>query len=263
VARDISHLEPAERDPVRLRRTGWPIGVIMVAGGVLVMAAYLLKLRADAKDDRPHIVGRLIMATFGGRDQHGNIFATSMLEDKITLIAPLSGRNEARMAESLRVMKMVAERFPEDEQLRFVGITVDPENDGPAQLQAMLDDLGVGDDARWFFVQAEEKNAVGYLRHKLRLETSETIRLEGQEVKRFRSAIALIDPNLHLLEPQYDFNLAREVEEEARQVLQDDPERAERLDAKAHTDDVKRAEERLFRSLEYVRKGDLKEGKKK
>jgi cytochrome oxidase Cu insertion factor (SCO1/SenC/PrrC family) len=262
VASDLSDLQPAERDPVQLRRTGLTLAVIMVVGGIFVMAAYRMKLRADAKDERPNMVSRLT-EKFGGRDQNLKAFTTSMLEDKITLITPISGKEKGRMAEALRVMTMVAAKFPEDDQLRFVGITVDPENDGPEQLRAMLAELGVADDPRWFFVQAEEKNAVGYLRNKLRLETEETVRIDGEQVDRFRSAIVLVEPNLHLLAPQYDFNVAREWQERARKLAEEDPEEAARRDLAGRTEEVRKAEESLLRSLEFIRKGDLKEGKKR
>lgn len=243
-----------------MRKTGWTIAIVMVVGGVIVAGAYLRKLRADERDNRPKIVGRLTQM-FGGLDQNEKGFKTQMLTDKITLLTPIAGREKARTAESLRVMKMVAEKFSGDDSFRFVGLAVDAANDGPEEFRAMLGELGVAEDVRWKFVQAEEKNVIGFLRNKLRIETTETIRLDGEEVKRFRSEIVLIDPNLHVLEPRFDFNLAREAQEEAVQLLEKDPERAEKLNAKEHTEAVKKAEERLLEAIEDIRKGDLKEGK--
>lgn len=244
---------------MQLRRTALVITFVMLVGGFLVATAYIIKLRAEARDPRPHIVGRLTQA-FGARDQHGKAFVTTQLQDKISLVTPLSGKDAVRMEESLRVMKMVAEKYPGDDLFRFVGITVDPESDGPEQLRGMLEGLGVADDPRWFFVQAEEKNARGYLRSKLRLETVETIPVDGEKVKRFRSAIVLLDQNLHVLEPQYDFNLAREVQEDAKRVLKEEPKEAERLQAGNYTEEVAKAESSLLKSIEYVRAGNLKEG---
>ncbi len=261
MARNISHLEAAERDPAKLRRTGLTIAVVMMLGGIIITLTYIMKQRADAKDGRPHVVQRLT-EKFGGRDQNNKAFTTEQLAGKISLITPLAGSEKERMAESLRMMKAVAETFPDEENLRFVGITVDPEQDGPKELEAMLDELGVGNDKRWIFVQAEEKNARGYLRHKLRLETEERIPSVDQGwIKRFRSTIVFIDENLHVLEPQYDFNDALEIQEDARRMLKDDPKRAEKLDAKSQTDAFKRTEERFFRTLEDIREGNLKEGK--
>ena len=80
-------------------------------------------------------------------------------------------------------------------------------------------------------------------------------------VKRFRSTVVFIDQNLHVLEPQFDFNKALEVQEDARQMLESDPEKAEKYKAKEHIDDFKKAEERFYEALQYIRNGNLREGK--
>lgn len=257
--RDISDLEPAERDPAQLRKTGLIIAAVMILGGVLVMAAYLIKTQLDGKDDRPHIVGRL-EEVFGGRDHHGKAFSTSMLKGKITLLMAVDGEEEEHLQESFRMMKAVADKYPDDDLYRFVGITVNPENDGSEELKAMLEKLGVADDPRWIFVQAEEKNARGYLRDNLRLGTERSIGKDGKEVKVFDSIIVFIGPKLHVFEPSYNFQYAKEVQEDAIHLLEKDPEKAERLNAKNHTEDLKAAEESFFQKLEYIREGKIKEG---
>ncbi len=158
MARTTGHLEPAERDPAQLRRTGLAIAVVMLIGGVLVTMAYRIKHREDEQDSRPHVVQRLTEVFFG-RDQNNKAFSTEQLKGRITLFTPLSLREEERMMESLKAMKEVALKFPEDEKLCFLGITVDPEQDNPELLKAALEKLGVGGDERWFFVQAEEEAA--------------------------------------------------------------------------------------------------------
>lgn len=232
----------------------------MMAGGVLIAMAYLGKLRSQADDRRPSIVQRLT-EKFGGRDQNNQAFTTEHLEGKITFLTPLKGSEEARMAQSLRMMKEVAEKFPDDDKLRFVGITIDPESDGPDELKAMLEKLGVGEDERWIFVQAEAKNARGYLRHKIRLEYEEKIPSTTKGwTKRFRSPIVFIDENLHILEPQYNFNEAFEVQEDAKRMLKDDPELAAKYKAENHVDGLAGAEEKFYETLEHIRSGELKEG---
>lgn len=257
--RDISDLEPAERDPAQLRKTGLIIASIMILGGILIVVAYLIKTRLDAQDDRPHVVGRL-EEIFGGRDQNGKAFVTSMLKGKITLFLGVDGEEQDRMTESLRMMKMVAEKFPDDDTFRFVGVTVNPKHDGPEELRAMLEELGVGDDPRWFFVQAEEKNARGYLRDNLRVETRRTVYIDKKKVDLFDAIIVLLDPNLHVFEPRYRFDFAKEVQDDAIRLLEEDPKEAERLNAKDHTEELKIAEESFFQKLKYIREGKIKEG---
>ena len=259
VARDISHLEPAERDPVQLRKTGLAITVIMLIGGILVTVAYRIKYRADEQDTRPHMVQRLTEVFFG-RDQNNKAFTTEQLKGKLTVFTPLSLKDESRMQQALEIMKEMAQKFPDDDKLRFLGITVNPENDGPEQLKSILEKLGVADDERWFFVQAEEEAARGYIRHKIRVEFRESIPSPSGPRQRFRSTLVFIDENLHVLNPAFDLNLAREVEEDARQMLENDPDKAEKLKARERINDLEKAAERFYEVLQYIRNGDLKEG---
>ena len=143
---------------MQLRRTGLAITAIMLIGGILVTVAYRIKHGADEQDTRPHVVQRLTEVFFG-RDQNNGAFTTEQLKGQVTVFTPLSLREEDRMQQALETMKEMAQKFPDDDRLRFLGITVDPENDGPEQLKSALEKLGVADDERWFFVQAEEEAA--------------------------------------------------------------------------------------------------------
>ncbi len=232
----------------------------MMVGGIVIAGAYLLKLRGEEQSGRPPIVARL-KENFLGRDQNNKVFEMAQLEGRVCLIAPIAGKEKERIAETLRVMKMVAEKYPEDRDLRFVGVTVDPENDGPEELKALLRDLGVAEDPRWLLVQAEEDSARNYLKEQLRLDTTEVIMVDGDRINRFLSLMAVVDPYLHLRQ-HYNFNQAREVQEDARRLLEEDPAEAERLRAADHTDDLKAAEEHLIRTLDYLRKEELGAGKK-
>ncbi|HBM78811.1 MAG TPA: hypothetical protein DD438_11925 [Verrucomicrobiales bacterium] len=259
MARRPIHLEPAERDPAKLKKTGLSIAVLMMIGGVLVTFAYRLKHQADEQDARPHVVQRLTEVFFG-RDQNKKAFSTEQLKGKTTLFTPLSLREGERMREALSAMRDLSRRFPDDESLRFLGITVDPEADGPDELQRLLAELGVADDKRWYFVQAEEEAARGYIRHKIRAEFKESVSsLEGPRA-RFRSTLVFIDENLHVLAPMFDLNLAREVAADAERLLEENPEEARRLKAQERVDDVEKARARLNAVLRYIREGDLKEG---
>jgi len=244
---------------VQLRKTGLAIAVIMLIGGILVTAAYRIKRQADERDPRPHVVQRLTEVFFG-RDQNNKAFTTEQLKGKLTVFTPLSLRDEDRMHQSLEMMKEMAQKFPDDDRLRFLGITVDPGNDGPEQLKSVLEKLGVADDERWFFVQAEEEAARGYIRHKIRVDFRESIPSPDGPRQRFRSTLVFIDENLHVLNPAFDLNRAREVEQDARQMLENDPEEAEKYKAREHVNDLEKAVERFYGVLQYIRDGDLKEG---
>ena len=259
VARKIGSLEPAERNPAQLRKTGLAIAAIMMIGGLLVTVAYRMKLNAEERDRRPHVVQRLTEVFFG-RDQHNRAFSTDQLKGKVTFFTPISLGEEERMEQVLSLMVELSKKYSENENLRFVGFTIQGEKDGPEELQGLLEKLGVAGDERWLFVQAEEDSVRGYIRHKIRVEFEETISsLEGP-VKRFRSTLVFIDENLHVLEPHFDLNAALEVQEDARRMLENDPDRAEKYKAGDRLDDYRKARERILEVFNFMLEGDLKEG---
>ena len=52
-------MEPAERDPRKLRLTAFTLVALMVVGGLAILMAYNRKAAELAKDDRPAFVTRL------------------------------------------------------------------------------------------------------------------------------------------------------------------------------------------------------------
>jgi len=259
VARKIGPLEPAERNPAQLRKTGLAIAAIMMIGGILVTVAYRVKLNAEERDQRPHVVQRLTEVFFG-RDQNNRAFSTDQLKGRVTLFTPVSLKEEARMEQVLNQMVEISKKHSDNENLRFVGFTIDAEEDSPEELRAFLEKLGVVDDDRWLFVQAEEDSVRGYIRHKIRVEVEEKISSPEGPLERFRSTLVFIDENLHVLEPHFDLNQALEVQEDARQMLDSDPARAEKYKAAEHVDDHGKARERILEVFDYILQGNLKEG---
>ncbi len=47
--------------------------------------------------------------------------------------------------------------FNSDDQVTFLSITVDPENDTPTAMEEFADKLGISDRDNWFFLRGEEK----------------------------------------------------------------------------------------------------------
>lgn len=254
---DLSQMEPAERDPAQLRRTGITLLVIILIGGVVVATAYLLKLRADAKSGRPPILERLVI-NFGARDQDNKAFAIFQLKDKVTLLTPVALSEREHSAEPLRAMVAISRQFAGDDRLRFVVATVDPDRDGLPELKALRADLGVADDPRWSFIQAEKDNIRNYLKDKLRLGQVRETTVDGEAQIEYLALIDVIDRHLHLRQ-QYDLNRSLAVQEDARRLLTENPEQARKLKAAEHTDDVKATEEHIVRTINFLLNEELQD----
>ena len=247
---DVSQLEPAERNPAQLRRTGWTIALVMIFGGIVVTWAYKLVYKRQLESGRPPIVAKL-KDNFGAVNQDRKGFKMSHLEGRISLITLVALNEQETTAESLRAMKLVAERLNDREDLRFLCITIDPERDSLELLKAWSEELGVAGDSRWSFVAASEDPTRSYVKDQLRLGSVLEREEEGKPRLEFVSMVALVDQRLHL-RGRYDFNEALAVQEDAKRMLVEEPERAEELKAKDHLEDVKALEDHLLAAIDFI-----------
>jgi cytochrome oxidase Cu insertion factor (SCO1/SenC/PrrC family) len=120
-------LEPAERDPKKLRRTAWILVAIMIAGGLLVLRAYETWAAKQAVDTRPAIIHRIQKE----RDlrllrQDGKTADLFDLRGKVFVLNVLSLRDPQTAARSMAVMKRLAEKHAGDEDFRLVTLVIDP-----------------------------------------------------------------------------------------------------------------------------------------
>lgn len=99
----VEKLEPAVRDPRKLRQTALWLFVIIIASGVGIFAAYLKHAEKEADDDRPGFVGRIDdKAEFGVVRQDATGAKISELFGKVWVVCgvsvnqPEAGRRPAR-----------------------------------------------------------------------------------------------------------------------------------------------------------------------
>lgn len=213
-------LEPVERDPAQLRKTGLSLLAIMLVGGVMISAAYLVKRKSDLAEDRPAIRGRLTknLALVNDRKE-----AVSLgdLEGKVWLATQVCLSQREEMERSVAAMQWLEQELGERDDLRFVCFAIDPERDGPEALAGFRAELGVG--SRWWFVGAGEEPIRGYLSKEMKLGD---VRVDEKGAVVFDSMVLLVDRHLHL-RPAYDFNRAWAVEDAARRLIEEEPERIE------------------------------------
>jgi cytochrome oxidase Cu insertion factor (SCO1/SenC/PrrC family) len=122
-----SDLEPAVRDPKKLRRTAWILVTIMLIGGFLVLKAYEDWAAKKAADTRPAIIHRIqkerdlrLLRQDGKQaelfDLRGNIFVLNVL----------SLRDPDAAARSMAVMKRLAEQRAGEKDFHLVTLVIDP-----------------------------------------------------------------------------------------------------------------------------------------
>jgi len=120
-------LEPAIRDPKKLRRTAWILVVVMIVGGALVLKAYENWASQQATDDRPAIVHRIQKE----RDlrllrQDGRTAELFDLRSRVFALNVMSLRDPEAATRSMAVMKRLAEQRASKKDFHLVTLVIDP-----------------------------------------------------------------------------------------------------------------------------------------
>ena len=126
MAIDVSTLEPAERDPAKLRKTAFTILIVALLGGLIVVWAYRLKTKAE--EDRPAIVTRL-ESNFGAINQDGVGIDIGQLEGEVWLATTIALSQPEVSADAISAMLEIANEYPKEKVAKFVCLTIDPKND--------------------------------------------------------------------------------------------------------------------------------------
>ena len=121
------HLEPAIRDPRKLRLTALILVAIMIVGGGLIFTAYHQWSVKKATDARPAVVHRIKQE----RDlriirQDGKTHDLFELRGKVWAVHLISKSNAQLSQRSLAVMKRLAEKFSAREDFHLVTLVIDP-----------------------------------------------------------------------------------------------------------------------------------------
>lgn len=252
----IEELEPADRDPAKMRKTAVILLVVMMVGGVMIMVAYLVKRKEDLAEDRPSIRGRLTsnLALVNDRKETVNL---GQLEGSVWLATQVCLSQPDQMKRAIETMRWLEGEFAGRDDLRFVCLTIDPNRDVPEKLAEFREELGVGD--HWWFVAAGEDPIRRYVKNQMKLGG---VRVDDQGAVAFDSMVLLVDRHLHI-RPAYDFNQAWAVEDAARRLIEEEPERVGefQLDFGAHPKEflgqLDKLREELRRDVEQVLTEDL------
>lgn len=120
-------LEPAVRDPKKLRRTAWILMGIMLVGGFLVLKAYENWATGQATDTRPALVHRIQKE----RDlrllrQDGKMAELFDLRGGVFALNVLSLRDPEAASRSMAVMTRLAQQRAGEKDFHLVTLVIDP-----------------------------------------------------------------------------------------------------------------------------------------
>lgn len=191
------NLEPAVRDPKKLRNTALVLVAIMVLGGWLVLKAYNQWTVQRAPDERPAIVYRITPE----RDlrmlrQDGKIVDLVALRGKVVAVHVMSVRDPQAAELSLAVMKRLAETRAGSEHFALITLVVDP-----LPSEKLLSGLAEVSSAhgmklpQWWVGGNEPKTLHKFIKNELKANRYPN---EADGKWLYDSSIVLIDKNGHI-----------------------------------------------------------------
>jgi cytochrome oxidase Cu insertion factor (SCO1/SenC/PrrC family) len=190
-------LEPAIRDPKKLRNTALVLVAIMLLGGWLVLKAYEKWSVSQAKDDRPAAIYRITPE----RDlrmlrQDGKIEDLVNLRGKVIAVNVMSLRDPQAAELSLAVMKRLAASRAATSDFNLISLVVDPE---PSEkLLKTLAETATAHGMKlpqWWLGGNEPKTLHKFIKNELKANTYPN---EANGKWLYDSSIVLIDKNGHI-----------------------------------------------------------------
>ena len=191
------NLEPAIRDPKKLRNTAFILVAIIFLGGWLVLKAYDRWSTQQAPDDRPAMIYRITPE----RDlrmlrQDGKIVDLVNLRGKVIALNVTSLRDPQAAALSMAVMKRLAETRTNTADFHLVTLVVDPL---PSEkLLASLTETAAANGIKlpqWWLGGNEPGTLHKFIKNELKATTYPN-ELKGKW--EYDASIVLIDKNGHI-----------------------------------------------------------------
>ena len=191
------NLEPAIRDPKKLRNTAFVLIAIIFLGGWLVLKAYDRWSVQQAPDERPAIIYRITPE----RDlrmlrQDGKVVDVVNLRGKVIAINVTSMRDPQAAELSMAVMKRLAQSRAATQDFNLITLVVDPL---PSEkLLASLAEISAANGMKlpqWWVGGNEPKTLHKFIKNELKATTYPN-ELKGKW--EYDSSIVLIDKNGHI-----------------------------------------------------------------
>ncbi|MFC4993063.1 hypothetical protein [Rubritalea tangerina] len=223
-------LEPAERDPKAIRRTVIVLFLLMLVGGAVIWWKYT---QQQAKDKQEEIAGRSprisrLTKNFAGVCQDGEFRGLDDLEGKVWVVAPIVPNHPEENKIQLQKMQDLAEHYKERDDFHLVCISVaNPHEHGYEELAKIADEVGA-DMSQWWFMAAEEKSVIGFLKDHLKM--AHIKERKGADAEKFGvhdipAQLRIVDQSRRVRGEfeQFDFDFALARQNEVRERLKTQP----------------------------------------
>ncbi|BCX49177.1 electron transporter SCO1/senC [Haloferula helveola] len=197
--RPAENLEPAVRDPRKLRLTAFILVAVMAVSGVLILVAYNRDAARRAEDDRPAFVTRLRTDKHDFKLWRQDESEASLLDllGDVFVIVPVVFEQPESWSTTRQVLLDLKQRYGTREDFHIVCVTLDPENESPEKLGEYASDLGA-ELPFWWLAGAREESVHKYFKNVLQ---SGFMPKEEDGTWEFDPTFMLVDRDGHLRQP--------------------------------------------------------------
>ena len=247
MSRPIQDLEPAVRDPKKLRRTGWTLVALMIASSLAMLYAYNRWAEEAAKDERPALVGRLDRNFKVWRQDESEAGLLDLAGD-VFVIVPVVFSQPDGWRQTREILGELAGRYRGRGDFHIVCLTVDPEGEPPAELARHAEELGA-ELPQWWLTGAREESVHKFLKNRLKASIY-PVRKEG--VWEYDPAIVVVDRDRHLRQATVRARKASGKELNHRNRVVFDFEQAARWDAEGRAEGLSKTNVETLRELLFA-----------
>jgi hypothetical protein len=194
---DVHSLEPAVRDPKKLRRTAFILVLIMILGAVVIPWAYGATMKNKNKDETPAFVSRIV----SGRQldvtlQDGSFAQVPDSSGIVWIVCAANSEGTVVSARTLEVMKRMREHYAAEDDVRLVTLVLD--SGKPEDLINLLSQKATTLGAelpKWWVGSQQQETLHKFVKNEFK--ASLYPHLENGEWQ-YDTSIFLIDRNRHL-----------------------------------------------------------------
>jgi len=195
---DPTPLEPAIRDPRKLRRTAWVLLVVMLLGGVMIHLAYQSWSKKQSVDLRPAFVTRIAKEKDLRVLRQDGAQADLLEHDgQVWVLAAVSSAQLETSEHTLAVMKRLAEKYAGRTDFGLVCLVVD--SGEREQLDALLTDTAKRIGAtlpQWWVASQRREELHKFVKNELKASLYPHQAADGKWS--FDTSLVLIDRNRHV-----------------------------------------------------------------
>jgi len=255
----LEHLEPAERDPVAIRRTVIFLIFVMLLGGFFIVYKYKQKMEEEAderKKGRPAMSLGNVSAkgNFGVKAMDGKVYDFTLLEGRLTLLAVISAKLPEQSQIIVDEMKKAQAHFSEREALQCVCISADKMSDvSLEEMNAFAKRLGI-EGENWKFAASDAEAFTGFVKNILKLGLVSRIdKITGEKL--LPDFLRIVDPAMRLRGEISDYTFIEYHDDKARaeKILKSNAQESEKKQAQEVYDNILQYQrDRMYKNIDYI-----------